>query len=794
MKVDGSVSSVLQGVSQQPRRSRLPGQCTTQVNMVSDPVQSLSRRPPLEWVDTLFSVQDNVQWFQYNRFGEIFLIAVWNGNLKIYDLTGVEYPVRYDNDSDDYLVGGSMSFTSIEDTLFVLNTNKTALMLSTTLTYTKNSAIVYILGGNYGKSFTVNVTVTTALGVATTNSVTFTTPNGSVATHIADIATTKIATELYDDLILTALFTGGRITVARKDDHIYIHATGATETLSVQVSDDANGSLMKVTGSTAKDANSLPRYAVNGHIVEIIGTDSSLADNWYLQFKTVDTTVANGSGFGMDGYWVECVAPNVTFQFDKTTMPHVLRYDFDEDEFFLDIGEWQNRSAGNNESNPLPSFVSNTINDLSVLHGRLVLISGVNMATSATNRPFALFKSSANVTVPSDPIDISSTATDLASFDKIVAHNRDLFIFADGGQFLVPGRSPISPDNAVVVKTTGFNANLAARPVSSGQSLFFALNYGQYTGIREFYTVSSGELDDSRPITEHVLRYMPGRIKHLACSSNFDILLASTTVDDNTVYIYEYVWNGDEKVQSSWSQWITRYPIEFFMFVEGTIYFVLNMDGQYVLHKVDLDLPDDGDSGYSVRLDSKITVVGDSSNKITIPDELPLEDLIFVETIGGNNPGMSLSVDSIDEDLREVTFQDSIDGVTLCYGYPFMSEYSPTIPYIPDEDGSKISTGILQIRNFILQLARSGPFYSKITSKYADDIITYHTPIFINDVDTLCGEPALSNATTRVPFMNNADHAEITFYTDKITPFTILDIEWLGDYRKRGQRIARGVQ
>ena len=57
MKVDGALRSLIQGVSQQPFRNRLPGQCTLQENMSSNPVDSLQRRPPEEVVGHLFNTK-----------------------------------------------------------------------------------------------------------------------------------------------------------------------------------------------------------------------------------------------------------------------------------------------------------------------------------------------------------------------------------------------------------------------------------------------------------------------------------------------------------------------------------------------------------------------------------------------------------------------------------------------------------------------------------------------------------------------------------------------------------------
>lgn len=46
---ESSYKSLLQGVSQQIPSERLPGQLTSQLNMLSDPVTGLRRRPGVEF-------------------------------------------------------------------------------------------------------------------------------------------------------------------------------------------------------------------------------------------------------------------------------------------------------------------------------------------------------------------------------------------------------------------------------------------------------------------------------------------------------------------------------------------------------------------------------------------------------------------------------------------------------------------------------------------------------------------------------------------------------------------------
>lgn len=83
--LEGTIQSLLQGVSQQVPRERQPGQLGAQLNMLSDPVSGIRRRPPGEIVwestidnpglDSLFT-----EYVERGTDGRHLLINTSNGN------------------------------------------------------------------------------------------------------------------------------------------------------------------------------------------------------------------------------------------------------------------------------------------------------------------------------------------------------------------------------------------------------------------------------------------------------------------------------------------------------------------------------------------------------------------------------------------------------------------------------------------------------------------------------------------------------------------------------------------
>ena len=106
-------------------------------------------------------------------------------------------------------------------------------------------------------------------------------------------------------------------------------------------------------GQTA-DFKKLPPKAKTGFLIEIVGDNQKGQDNYYVQLQTD----SNGGQV-----WKEVGEPNSEKDFDYSTMPHQLirqpngSFEFKE-------ADWSERKAGDDDTNPFPSFVDKKLNDI----------------------------------------------------------------------------------------------------------------------------------------------------------------------------------------------------------------------------------------------------------------------------------------------------------------------------------------------------------------------------------------------------------------------------------------------
>lgn len=808
MKVDGSIGSLIQGVSQQPARERLPGQCSLQENFSSDPVDGLKRRGPLVWIDELLNSGSNYRFTDYDG-GSLgrFIIAHTTGDIKVFDLEGNPYTMVLSSGTS-YLTDTELKFSGADQKIYIANPDITTAMVSGAHPFIQDGNIIFLLGGQYGRVYTVKLIWKNAAGTETTQSYSITTPNGSSAAQILDLSTTVIAKALLNgpaggsaitgtagglnaNATITALFD-----LAIADDVIYIKKKPAADvvTYNAYVEDGDGGTNAFAVNNSVKDVGGLPRYGPQGYIVTVAGSNAS-EDNFYLQFTIpVDANgvaTALGAGFGREGKWVECVGPNIDYQIDEATMPHVLEKT-GPNEFTYSIGAWEDRRAGDDETNALPSFIGHTITDIGAFQGRLAFLSDVNCIMSRTDKHLDFFNQSATGLEDDDPIDVASA---LGTFvlRSLVPHNRDLVIFADTAQFIIFGRVSLTPKNTSLVLTTKFETDLRAEPVSAGKNVIFAFKYGKFTGLQEFFTDPQGDANNARPITQHVLQYVTGTPLQLISTTNFNKIVVRTSTDMKTAFVYEYVWLGDQKAQSSWSTWKFPRDVIYAFFVDNLLYAVTKEGSSYALYTLDLDdTPDEGIT-YRVLLDEKILATG-----VTTTFVLPyaIDDIANYVAVQGDdcpNPGLRAPIASYNAGTKTVTLTRTMAGGDVYFGKRFLSRYIPTPPQVKDRDNVKIDGGMLTIKQYTVFFQNTGYMKAIVTDKYGYMAVVEYSGRVIGAPNNLVGIAAVSDGSYAVSFKKNPDKADIEVQSDSHLPLQLNEIGWEGQWKKKGKRITGNI-
>lgn len=787
MKAEGTMASLLQGVSQQPYKLRKPGQHTSQKNMWSDPADGLTRRPASRRVAGLGSLTGYT--FADITVGDVrYIAALSDSSVKVIRAdTGELQTVATPSAPDLAYLGGTLVAGAYDNGLYIANTDITVAMLSTTPTYSTGASFITLLGGQYGRAYTVNVLHGSTY--SSTITVSHTTPDGAASVDINDISTTNIAAGLRTALLANTTIAAN-FDVLLSGDILYMRLkSGATITqFKLTVDDGDGGANIKAINNSAKDPTVLPKTAVQNYVVTITGDSSADVDNYYLKWTHDVPSTGTGAGFGGTGVWVECSKPGEPYLLDSTTMPRVLTRDAATGVWTLSAPAWAGRQVGDAYTNENPSFVGKKITDIVYFQGRLGFLAGQNIIMSRTNQPLDFWIETAVTQTDSDAIDISSTANNNALMRWAVPHNRDLVIFGDRGQFIVFGRNQLTPRNASLVYTAGYDADLSAKPVASGAQVYFGGIYGQYTALRELTVNGASDVNEAILVSAHVPKYIPLPLRALYSATNLSaVFIAPGAPNKHKLYVYQYLWvSPTERAQSAFHVW--EFPTDILhVSVADSSMYILFANGN--LDVIDFDNPADAGVPYSVRADHKILVSGVTTSVAVPYSGMTVDTVRVVQGEGCPNPGLPAPVLSVVGNT--VSLSASMGGGTVIVGYATEFEFTPTKPSVKDANSGVISGYNLFIKEYTLLTKDTGSFKATLSSKYRPPVTITYSGRYISDPDYLVGEAPLAEEAFTVPVLDYVDNIDMSISGSTAYPMSAQYLQWGGRYvGKGGQHIT----
>ncbi len=369
---------------------------------------------------------------------------------------------------------------------------------------------------------------------------------------------------------------------------------------SIEVQDSKGGAALVGIKDQVTSFSSLPgRNVPVGYIVEVVGNAGGSQDNYFVKYELDPEGV---------GTWKETLGRGIDTGFDVTTMPHRLirLYDASGNKFFLyePVKEvaasgtfgarfgWSSRKAGDDTSNPFPTFVGGKINDITFHKNRFGVLSDENIIFSEAGNYYNFFPISVMTALDGNPIDISVSNNQVSILTHAAAFNQSLLLFSDFQQFSLNHEGgTFSPSTVSVDVVTQFESTSKAPPVSSGKFVYFPFERGEYSGVREYFVdMGTADANDATDITAHVPQYIKGNITKMMVNSNDQMVAVLSDDDTKRIYVYKNYWQDQEKLQNSWSHWTFDGDILNCAFLGSTMkLLVKRADGLY-LEDINLSL------------------------------------------------------------------------------------------------------------------------------------------------------------------------------------------------------------
>ncbi len=552
----------------------------------------------------------------------------------------------------------------------------------------------------------------------------------------------------------------------------------------------AEEDLMRVFQKSVNDVTLLPNQCRHGYIVKVQNARMSDEDDYYLRFDGENQLDGAGA-------WTECAKPGIAKTL--TNMPLVIQRTATTT-FTVKQFTYQDRRVGDDNTNPMPTFVGKRINKVLFFRNRLALLAGENVILS---RPGTLgtpdfFIESALTVSASDPIDISAASMFPSDIFDGIEINAGLLVFSTNQQFLLSTDDTVlNPDTAKLRSVSTFNYNKDIPPISLGTTISYLDNSGKFSRLNEMANTSREGEPDVVEISKLVPTLLPKNLDLLTNSRENSLILIGKTNSD-IVFGYKYLAIGDKRQQQAWFKWKLNNPL-LYHFIINDEYFFLDTDN--FLQSLKIVQSDDDpiitqdDVNYQIHLDNHTTVSNGvynaSTNLTTFTNQSDWIDQV-------TSPNYSLAIIDLNTNstrlaryaLPTVINADdftvpgdwSTGSFTIGYLYEYLIKFPRIYPKkIAGEKSFADVNSSLILHRLKLHFGKIGLYETTLTRVGKSDYTeVYESPLL--DEYEASDAPYLEEFIKTVPVYEKNTNVDITLKSSHPAPATLRAMAWEGDY------------
>lgn len=861
MKVTGSYASVVRGVSQQVPQDRFPGQHNEQVNLVSDPVRGLARRHgsilfgERKLSDTTADYEARV-----SRSARMKVITTVSGGreydlifrtnadaagnrddfLHVFDKVDKKFlDVVYPESSptiDSLVSGGVSAALGVGRYVFMAGHTVSPTFTPTDeLKGTGQRAVAWVRSGAYSRTYRVTVTVrrksddalirtfsgadttmpSSYQGTLDTSSCVVGTDyqkcvndkvyayNSAVTQHIG-LASQNIQPQNIASRLATSLQANGAgvegasfsvvnstVVMGCSDEYYF----------EVQVNDGGDGTGLRGVGMVVTAAELVSTIHYPGKVVKVQPKKNDGTDAYYLKAVAINGTTSNWT----EVRWVEAAGytmqPTVVFPIGT----------FEDGKFYLGgtpqeldalvpggHPTFQPNRAGDDISAVRPFFFGKRITHLSMFQDRLVIASGAVLFFSKPGDYFNWFRPSLLVESDDDPIELYALGSEDDVISASTTYDRSLVLFGRRKQYIVSGRSILTPKTASVVTMSAHEDATDADAVNSGNLLFYTKFRNNKVSAHQIQIGLVQDSPESFEISRPLDTYMKGRPVQILALTSPNTVLIRTETERRRLFVYNYLDTpaSQERLFDSWSSW--RWAEKC-----GCLLAVSSHDGDLLLYWLRKGKDSDGTEGTWVIAD--LQPLDTEVSDYPYLDSLRHWPVDRALTTGRWRPldeaNMSLAIDNRDGDAKLLgvpltradelveQYPEQVGRMWVGMDYHDDTLVSPTNPYMRDRNDKVITTGRLTLARALVTVADTGGMRGFISTTNGDKQVTDFSGRVLGRATNVVGHQPVVDTTVPVPVGREVRAVEYTLMARKWLPLTITAIEWVGQYFSSTRRV-----
>ena len=485
------------------------------------------------------------------------------------------------------------------------------------------------------------------------------------------------------------------------------------------------------------------------------------------------------------------------------------------------LPKWGERTVGDLDSAPNPSFIDNKINNVFFFRNRLGFLADDNVVLSRVSEFFNFFPETVLSVIDSDPIDVAASHTKVAILKNAVTMGKQLILFSDQTQFVLTSSSDsLTPKTANVVVTTEFESSDQAQPVGSGSSIYFLTDKGSFAGVREYIVESDTAIKDASNITIHVPKLIPNNIFKMAVSNNQDVLVLLGTGNPNKLFINRWLYgNNLQKILNSWFTF-TINPNRQILNIDfiGTDLFAVIQEGNSLtLEKIPFESDfKEANSEFEFNLDHKVTEATTGVNTafnnnvttFTVPYKLRSNMTVVGRYLANGETSTFIDANGVQKDLKAgqvIQTTNLTDGTTstitadgdfrnskFIIGEPYEMHYRFSKQRLTESGGNnatEVIGGRLQLHHFYIKFEDTGFFKVEVTPENRDTSIHKFTGNLLGAASSTIGAINLETGTFKVPIMSRADRVNIDIKNNTFLPTKLSSAEYEAMFHIRSRRV-----